>query len=660
MKIINQYTGNPMINNALMTIKALAGLSSISELTTEILKGLILRVDQNKTYSLMDLNLRFKSYTMLFTTNSLLCQPQCSKDTRLKTYQKLILHIIDGFENDGEYLCDISGLKYTKKFSDLFKEVLEELKVPKKDIEKKDLTINRCWFPLLGGLGSDAQALPMAKFTYNIHPIFIVVLQFLPLSALIYKRGILLVDSSDIGFCEEYVAFNTQVVQERVQSVSLIDSIENVKDFSKGSYLINALSIMGRMELEGQYIDLNLWSFSNSGAGASCEIDRLPNSLLMKLRQLYVRRRLEVETILNNRALASGFIDCLDGCSDWGGLYPTKKYEGVSIAFFEAYWDVVGANRQLDFAKYIAYLIFNYKSKSFDEYLDKTDADRNSNYTTDLNVVLIAATKDGKWSFAHQLSILTDKESIPVKSGYGHLLKLIHFYYQKQVFSSVLPEPYKGSEAAIVAAKWIAQLVEKDNRVNVWKNLTSSQNYTNVSLEEVLIRQSLEEQVDVNRVFSLLYNEYGESRSYGLLSLLRFYSVEPSHMLDWEEEDILQLSHLKPPVDFDRWFRKIEQFVEDYLEYRCEKVAEDNRSNYILKIIKGIPDSPWRKMWFDDIFERLHQYRKKNQKQPWDKEILLYDPMGNYRFTMTMWVVRMHMYKVMYAWSRRKNENLNL
>ena len=69
MNIINHYTGNPMVNSALMTIKALAGLSSVRDITTEILHDMIKKVCDELPYSLMSLNLRFKSYTMLFTKN---------------------------------------------------------------------------------------------------------------------------------------------------------------------------------------------------------------------------------------------------------------------------------------------------------------------------------------------------------------------------------------------------------------------------------------------------------------------------------------------------------------------------------------------------------------------------------------------------------------
>ena len=55
MRIVNSYTGNPMINNALMTIKALAGLNNIQDITTELLQSMIRKVCVKLPYSLKDL-----------------------------------------------------------------------------------------------------------------------------------------------------------------------------------------------------------------------------------------------------------------------------------------------------------------------------------------------------------------------------------------------------------------------------------------------------------------------------------------------------------------------------------------------------------------------------------------------------------------------------
>lgn len=86
-----------MINNALMTIKALAGLSNVQDITTELLESMIRKVCDKLPYSLKDLNLRFKSYTMLFSGNGLLYNPK-SKEVDKDVYELLLLKITQGFE----------------------------------------------------------------------------------------------------------------------------------------------------------------------------------------------------------------------------------------------------------------------------------------------------------------------------------------------------------------------------------------------------------------------------------------------------------------------------------------------------------------------------------------------------------------------------------
>ena len=73
MKIFETYTGNAMLNNALMTIEALADLKNITDITPEIL--LKLYNEPIKGHSLVELNQRFKSYTMIFSLNNPLVNP---------------------------------------------------------------------------------------------------------------------------------------------------------------------------------------------------------------------------------------------------------------------------------------------------------------------------------------------------------------------------------------------------------------------------------------------------------------------------------------------------------------------------------------------------------------------------------------------------------
>src|SRR5690606_5039645 len=319
------------------------------------------------------------------------------------TYHYLLNAIMDGFESHGERVCEISGLRFDKTFEDFYKEEIDRqkkilvakskdaklLKKELKNIEKTDTSLNRSWFPLIGGLGSDAQALPQAKFTVQIHPICIAILQFLPLSALLYKGGILLIDSSNFELSREMVADNTKTLSEKIQVISSKESIENVRDFSKGDYLLKALNILTeKEEFEETYSDLNMWSFSNSGTGASCEIDRVPNALIRKLQRLLKNPIIgnELKGVLANNEISYLFIECLESNNDWYRLYPAvfgtgKKaysHKGVSPEFLEAYYQEIGKAELIPTAKYIAGLIEKYKSKSFEKLLDKTDSCNNS------------------------------------------------------------------------------------------------------------------------------------------------------------------------------------------------------------------------------------------------------------------------------------------
>ena len=333
MKIFKTYTGNAMLNNALMTIEALGRLENITQVTPELLLELYRKLD------LISLNKRLKSYTMIFSLNNPLVNPaKKANSAGEKIYENLILSILNNFENEGPNICEVSGLRFESTFENFYQKEIENLKyeVKSKRLDKKeerrllknldntDLSLNRSWFPLIGGLGSDAQALPQAKFTVQIHPICIAIMQFLPLSALLYKGGILLIDSSNFEFTRSFIEGNVKEVKQRIQTTMLDKPIENIKDFSKGNYISKAIKILTDKEMEDEYSDLNLWSFSNSGTGASCEIERVPNRLIKKLIRMNKNTKInsELKNILKNNFTAYSFLTALDDNREWYLLYP--------------------------------------------------------------------------------------------------------------------------------------------------------------------------------------------------------------------------------------------------------------------------------------------------------------------------------------------------
>ena len=635
MTIFSSYTGNAMLNNALMTIEALANLSDVSEITPEVL----LRIYNDK--DLVKLNKRMKSYTMLFTKNGPLHN---DKANGTDIYNALFKTISNEFENQGELTCEISGLKFQTPFSEVFEKALRGIGISEKEIKKKDTNIGRTWVPLIGGLGSDAQALPQAKFTVQIHPICIAILQFLPLSSFLYNGGILLIDSSNFEFTRGYIADNVLEIEKRIKSTKLTDPIENIKEFSKGNYLLKAIKILKDKSLEENYSDLNLWSFSNSGTGASCAIDRVPNNLIQKL-LLFIRQgsaiRTELERVLSRNELANSFLTSLEENNEWWGLYPNvfgkKKevYAGVSDGFLEAYFEATGNTKLTSYAKYIAYLISKYKSKSFEKYLSSTSAWSEKTYRVDTYVVLVEATKQGEWSLNHQLQILDDTGILPVRNTFYSLHKLIHYFYQKQIFLTSLPTPENGNSKVEQACRWLIELLQKDdNKEKLIKGLTNSQEYIYISYTQLFTRSYRLDDISLESIVYCLYDERFLPAKSGINELLRIY---------FNQQDQLPLTFESAPDKIEaplehitkKWFEEFRSFADDYLAYYLNKYEnkQTGRLPYgkLLKLLLDIPmDTSGFLYWFREAIENTNGFLSSQSGMPDQKwtEILLYDTQG--------------------------------
>lgn len=585
MTIFNTYTGNAMLNNALMTIEALGQLKNVSAINPKVLKELYISV------GLKEINKRLKSYTMIFSQNNpLVNHAKKANNAGENTYHHLLNAIIDGYEQDGDKICEISGLRFKKTFEEFYKEEIDrqktiliknitdkkQLNKELKNIDNTDTSLNRTWFPLIGGLGSDAQALPQARFTVQIHPICIVILQFLPLSALLYKGGILLIDSSNFDLTRDMIRDNVQTLAEKIQLVSASEPIENIRDFSKGDYLLKALDILkNKEEYEETYSDLNMWSFSNSGTGASCEIDRVPNALIRKLQRMLKNPTIstELKGILSGNENSNRFLEALDSNKDWYLLYPNvfgigkKKvdYKGCSPEFLEAYYLEIGKSGMLHTAKYIAGLIEKYKSVHLEKLLKKTDAWNEAEYKVELFKVLINATKNGDWSLEHQISILDNPDEMPIKNNYYQYQKLIHYYTQKKIQSNELPKVDISKTKVFDACKWMISLIQKDEKVNsIISNLKSSNDNQKVKFNRIILDAVPVNNIELEEVFEILYDEYFNFRKNGMIELLRIFYSQPTQ----EKFEFKSFKHnLAQYSILSEWIKKIQNFANDYRGY---------------------------------------------------------------------------------------------
>lgn len=654
--IFNTYTGNAMLNNALMTIEALGKLNSISEITPSIL------LEQYKKQDLRAINKRLKSYTMLFSLNNPLVNPAKKQDDAgEKTYHHLLMSILNKFENVGSKVCEISGLNFETSFEDFYraeidrqKEAIKLKKLDQKEekkalsnLENTDLSLNRSWFPLIGGLGSDAQALPQAKFTIQIHPICIVIMQFLPLAAFLYKGGVLLIDSSNFDFSREFIAGNVKDLQERIKLVSSTTaSIENVRDYNKGNYISKALKILEEKNIDDIYSDLNLWSFSNSGTGASCEIDRVPNALIKKLIQLKKVPNVakKIDEILSKNESSYSFLESLEDNKEWWLLYPNvfgsgKKaveYEGVSVEFLENYFKVIGSEQDIINARYLAYLINKYKSKSFEKYLIKTDAWNEKEYRTDLFVVLAEATKNGEWDLYNHIQLLDNANELPVKNQFYKIHKITHFYYQNKVFINKRPVIETKQYQTLGICKWLISLIQNDEKgSSIIKDLISTQEYKTVSYQGLFLRQA--SSMTLNSILFFLYDEELKPNRYAINELLHLFFLQPNQEIFELSESFL---HKNIQLSFStvNWIDKIEKFSQYYQSYYLAKYSSNKK---LITQISNIPDNTTQFLrWFEEAVENTNQFLKETETTHEWSETLLYNPSGEFSPTLARFIFK--------------------
>ena len=663
MKIFENYTGNAMLNNALMTIEALGNLNNVSEITPEILIKLY------KDKNLLNLNKRLKSYTMLFTKNGPLHNDKARGD---KTYNSLLNTIISNFESEGEYECEISGLKFNTSFSSLYEKALLNIGVPEKEIKKKDTNLSRTWFPLIGGLGSDAQALPQAKFSIKIHPICIAILQFLPLSALLYKRGILLVDSSNFEFSRRYITDNQKLLAKKIELTKSGESIENVRDFSKGNYVLKALIILEDKNFndEDEYSDLNLWSFSNSGTGASCSIDRIPNSLFKKLNTLYNNPEVnsELKKILNNPIGSNSFLNSLGDNVEWWLLYPNVfkkvKYEGVSVKFLEAYFKVIETGQKIIYAKYLAYLINKYKTKSFEKYLVSTSGWDENEYRIDLYKVLVESTLNGEWNFYHQLNILDNPNQLPSKNTFYNIHKLIHFYYQKNTFDNALPELKPEKSFAKTVAEWLIGIIQNDVKKDIIiKDLRNPQRNSSVRYSGLMLRAFDNSDLNLEIIISSLFDEDLNMSVFGFNELLRLFFIQ-------KEQQSLVGNNTNFNIDLNEGIREklnnFKHFAIDYQNYYFDKYGNKETGirphKRFLKLINDIPiDTTKFLYWFREAIENTNEFSlTENQmiSEKWTDD-LLYNQNGDFSISFAKLAIKFSLLKRYQQSFLEQNQTVN-
>ncbi|MEW6086854.1 MAG: Cas8a1 family CRISPR/Cas system-associated protein [bacterium] len=343
---IFRWTGNPFVDTGLIVILHLTNKNDISELSYDD----VVRVF-NDGKDLARMNAKLKTFTMVFGRNGPLTNGYGYKQgtPSEKNYQ-IYISLVKGLlnasqaEDGGGYICEICGRNTNFDFANLYEQVLS--KAGEKTKEGK--VLGRDWFPLSGSLGSDAQALPSASRAMHICPACLFSVHYLPVALILFGGKVAVFQSTSQSLTIDLVTaiVDDTIARLRAGNGEAIGKKEGTKVLtSRLLNLIEKLQKERKRENLPDYSNLLVWKFSNSGTGADCKLEEIPNKALMFLWEVvHFGLRQEIDKLLANEPkyprfqLLTAIKEGKDyGNKKFGGLYPFKKNQGVTPELFVLY-----------------------------------------------------------------------------------------------------------------------------------------------------------------------------------------------------------------------------------------------------------------------------------------------------------------------------------
>lgn len=322
-------TGNPFVDTGLAVLAFKSHCESIDELTLEKMKAV-----HGDGTELARRNSKLKSTSMIFTINSLATHPQKSAEKRLQLYSAITTAFLNGigFEDVHER-CESCGNDYSLNLNRVFCETLVPLG------EKKNETryTGRDWFPLAGSIGSDAQALPAGSRAPNLCAKCLFAVHYLPQGVILRDGRLAVFQSTSKEFFYNYVSLIVQDIDNRISA----DNFQTCGSKEGSAAVIKkTLDTMSQMKFIDPGTSLFVWLFSNAGTGPECSIDEIPNDALQFLFEANrepLQREEIMQLVRKNKNPEYSFMNSIEKGADYTGLYPNKKYSGVSPELFVLY-----------------------------------------------------------------------------------------------------------------------------------------------------------------------------------------------------------------------------------------------------------------------------------------------------------------------------------
>ena len=325
--------GNVFVDNGLMIIAAKAKCEKFEDLTLDKMKEV-----HGNGETLARNNDRLKSTNITFL-DSMLTQPSFKKDpNRLSNYAKMVTAIMDniGYEEKNA-MCDLCGNPRSLDLNKLFNRTI----VVKEKKNQEIKYIDRGWFPLIGSIGSDAQALPGASRALNVCSRCVFAVQYLPQGVFSMRGMLVIMQTTSIDFWFKMVKQYVEDIDKNLhREDDKVETIGTKKSSDHGGVITRMVKIMEAIEELDKYSTLKLHLYSNMKKGDR-DKENIPNFVLSFLDKAAKNGlRDKVREVIGD---VSYFLQCVENRQDYSNLYPSKKYHqvGASPKLFLLYKTVI-------------------------------------------------------------------------------------------------------------------------------------------------------------------------------------------------------------------------------------------------------------------------------------------------------------------------------
>jgi len=334
---IYSVTGNPFVDTGQAVIAYLAGKESFTQMNHDDVKRVFGSGD-----ALADWNSRLKSFTMVFGNNGPLYQPRGNKFEILRKskYISILSGLLNQIENANldSGMCECCGEFPACDINAAYEQV--------DDDKGSDHIIGRDSFPLIGSLGSDAQALPSSSRMFNICPRCLFTVNYIPVGTRLLNGKLMVFEGAHQPFVQDLIK---SIVEDNCRLLSIGgEKVETIgKKQPSGEtvkWLCDRFAEIQRAQKRKELpknAELDIWLFSNSGTNPGCEVIQIPDA---SVRFIWDAARhgldTEIASLANiDKSIYSDYqlLNSIRNKTDYLGLYPRKKNDGTSVRMFAFY-----------------------------------------------------------------------------------------------------------------------------------------------------------------------------------------------------------------------------------------------------------------------------------------------------------------------------------